>query len=286
MKIITIPGNLVGKSLYDFLIKNKSDLIKQKSAFPIKSEPRDLPVDLSVIKKTNTIKSDPVQVQEVEPGEVYVTAVANTAYWCDSQMDVLIADCWKKTIKEAGPDGSDKVYHLKNHDQSTDGVIGYAQKLYAKEFLLTELGLNMVGMTQSLVLESLVKEYLDESCFHQYNDKKIKQHSIGMQYIKLDLCINDSNNPTEFANWNKYYSLVINKSKIDSVGYFWAVTEIKLFEVSAVLFGSNEITPTLDTEQKDNEPDIDSTHKKEEPGDSTPIKSGNKSFYLNLLTHV
>ena len=55
---------------------------------------------------------------------------------------------------------------------------------------------------------------------------------------------------------NKYDS-IINKEKIDKSGYFWYVTEIKLFEISAVLFGSNELTPTVATQKEVEQPSED-----------------------------
>ena len=44
-----------------------------------------------------------------------------------------------------------------------------------------------------------------------------------------------------------YYSNIINPEKANKQGFFFAVTEAKLLEVSNVLFGSNEITPTIST---------------------------------------
>jgi hypothetical protein len=38
--------------------------------------------------------------------------------------------------------------------------------------------------------------------------------------------------------------MIANKSAADEKGYFWAVTEAKLIEISAVVIGSNRITPT------------------------------------------
>ena len=74
----------------------------------------------------------------------------------------------------------------------------------------------------------------------------MNQHSIGLQYVKIELAINDKDEKEEFKAWEKYFPLAINKSKAESQGYFWAVKEYKLLENSAVLFGSNELTPTLE----------------------------------------
>ena len=108
--------------------------------------------------------------------------------------------------------------------------------------------------------------------FQLYKDEAVDQHSIGMQYMQLVLCVNDPEYKEEFADWEKYYPLVINKEKVDRAGYFWYVTEIKLYEISAVLFGSNELTPTVSTE-KDNQdiqqPSEDTVETKQKPDEST-----------------
>jgi hypothetical protein len=66
--------------------------------------------------------------------------------------------------------------------------------------------------------------------------------------------------------------MVINKEKIDKAGYFWIVPEMRLYENSAVLFGSNEITPDITDENK-GEPSEDTQEDTEEPGNTTPKKS-------------
>ncbi len=275
---ITLPKDLQGKALIKYLVDNKKELIKQKTSMPIKSDDFGFTTDvLSFKKKTSTSKAADTQtVQEIEPGEVNVKVICNTALWCDSQMDVLLPDCWKKTIDENGPQKADKIYHLRDHKQTTEGIIGYPQKIYSDEFLLSALGLSKFGMgsTQCLIMESLVKESLDEKCFQLYLDRKIKQHSIGLQYIKLDLCVGDKEyaSAVEYENWVKYYPMVINKDVIDKAGYFWIVTEIRLYENSAVLFGSNEITPDITDENKE-EPLEDTQENKSEPESTTPKKS-------------
>jgi hypothetical protein len=97
---------------------------------------------------------------------------------------------------------------------------------------------------------------------------KVNQHSIGLQYVKLSLAINDEDYKEEFEVWNKYNEQIINKDKAEANGFFWAVQEIKLIENSAVLFGSNEITPTLDNNLK-NEPSVDT--QKEQPTEQPVI---------------
>ena len=84
-----------------------------------------------------------------------------------------------------------------------------------------------------------------------------------MQYVNILLCVNNPDYKAEFANWQKYYPLVGNSEKADELGYFYAVTEAKLKEISCVIAGSNELTPTLDTKE-DIESSTDTQTKEEE----------------------
>jgi hypothetical protein len=67
-----------------------------------------------------------------------------------------------------------------------------------------------------------------------------------MRYIKLDLAVNDEDYKEEYAEWNKYINEIGNKEEAEELGYFWAVKEAVLIEISAVLMGSNELTPTIE----------------------------------------
>lgn len=264
---VAIPTFKTQSETFDYLRANKKKLIAEKCLKPIKHD-SNYGVHKVAVSKSHAQKANaPLPVEEIEDGEIQVSLIGNTYNWCDSQMDVLFAGCATKTAKESGPKGKDLIYHLKDHDTCTDDRIGYIQDIYEKDFSLQELGLNMIGNTTCLVFDSLVKETLAEKLYIQYVDKKVKQHSIGLQYVKIFMCINDPNDSEHFANWNKYFQFVINKEVITSVGYFWAVTEIKLYEVSAVLWGANEITPTLEEKEKEIEPT--GVTQKEEPLYST-----------------
>jgi hypothetical protein len=115
---------------------------------------------------------------------------------------------------------------------------------------------------------------------NQYANGWVKNHSVGMRYVKLDLAINSEAewNKEEKAVWDKYYSLIANKDVADEKGYFWAVTEAKIIEGSAVVMGSNSATPTLNNKQEpsddtlDNEPPIDGTQTDEK-----------KNYYKHLI---
>ena len=84
---------------------------------------------------------------------------------------------------------------------------------------------------------------------NQYKQGNVKNHSVGMQYVKLIMAVNDEDYGAEFEAWEKYYPLIANKAEADAHGYFWAVKEAKVIEGSAVPIGSNRATPTLDIKE-------------------------------------
>ena len=76
-----------------------------------------------------------------------------------------------------------------------------------------------------------------------------------MRYVSFDLAINSEAewDKEEKALWDKYYPVIANKELADERGYFWAVTEAKIVEGSAVVMGSNSATPTLETKEEPSE---------------------------------
>jgi hypothetical protein len=106
--------------------------------------------------------------------------------------------------------------------------------------------------------------------YEQYSKGFVKNHSVGMSYVKMVLCANNPASTQEFENWNKYLPEVANQETAIEKGYFWAVLEAKLIEGSAVVIGSNPVTPTLENNMKavhtlsENEPTIEVTQKMNE----------------------
>lgn len=238
MKVL-IDENLRGKSLYDFLVQNKSTLILQKKASIKTTDAVYFSPSLFNIKGDSTEKTDIGNVPD-EATKVRVKIVANACLWMDSQKDVLLRDSSKKTIK----DGNGRL-HLKDHTYKLEAEVGDVVNVYLQDVSLTELGLKKSGTTQCIIYESDVQKSYDEKVFTKYKKGKINQHSIGLRYADLKMAINDEDYKEEFANWNAYIDQVINRDEAEESGYFWIVPEIKLVEVSAVLAGANILTPTL-----------------------------------------
>jgi hypothetical protein len=88
--------------------------------------------------------------------------------------------------------------------------------------------------------------------FEQYAKGFVKNHSVGMRYVKLELALNSESkwDVDEKEVWDKYIDEIANKEDAEAQGYFWAVHEAKIVEGSAVPVGSNKFTPTLNIETK------------------------------------
>ena len=205
-------------------------------------------------KSENTIKA---LVME----EGYIYPVINTTKVMDSHNDVHIDGLWNKSIKEQ----QGKIYYIVNHELEIGKVIAYPKdvEVFTEVLQFSELGSNYEGSTQALVFK-VSKDVIQYKEALKIIDEKIDiEHSVRMQYVTIFLCINSEEGgyKEEKANWDTYFSYVANKEDAEDNGYFWAVTEAKIYkEGSMVLSGSNDVTPLL---QKDIEPLKDT--QKEEP---------------------
>jgi hypothetical protein len=214
-------------------------------------------LELSVNKALTTDNKD-----EPDTGVIKRTVVGNTYNYLDSHMDVHVGNTFKKSIDER----MNKVAHLHDHIHNVTAKVGTFTSIYEKVVNWEDLGINVKGSTTVLMADSEVKKDLNPSVFTQYLGGEIDQHSVGMRYVKLDLAINNEDDKEEYATWLKYIDRIGNKEIAEEAGFFWAVSEAKLIEISAVLMGSNPITPTV----QNIEP-VKSTHK-EEPLVNTLVK--------------
>ena len=265
---VKLPNFENKKDLFSYLKANKKDIISNKKATPITSEA----LAINTLGKEATNKANTPVSEDLETLRVKV--VANTANFLDSHFDLLLPDAAKQSIKQR------KAYipHLHDHKHDISAKVGEVIDITLESLSFEELGLKGLGFTQGIVFTTDVMKSYNEQVFNQYKAGRVNQHSIGLQYVNLELAINDQDSPEELAVWNKYISQVINKDLAEQAGFFWAVKEIKLIENSAVLFGANEITPTLDNNIKDFGP-LDSTQETE-PLDSTHIETI-KNYLLN-----
>jgi len=275
-----LPEGLRGKELFRYLIANKSTLIKAKKSVMKYGEgpSRFYHVDKSgklvgVNKASGSAADKPDDPGDEEEGIIHVKVVANASNYCDSQMDVLLPDCWKKSIKERG----DYIPHLHDHIQQLSEKIGEVTSIYSQDIKLKDLGWDGPGSTQCLIFETDVMEAYNDKIYNQYKLKKIDQHSIGLRYMQLELAINDEDSEKEMDFWNKYYDQIINKDAVDEYGFFWVVPEIALIENSCVIAGANDLTPTLET---DGQPGGKSTSQQQKEPTFDVIKAIRESQFI------
>lgn len=170
------------------------------------------------------------------------TLVINTTNLLDSHDDVHIKGLWNKNVKE-----NPAKLLLQEHKMTFNMVISDEVKVQISEFTWKELGFKFEGKTEALVFNAQISKERNAFMFGQYAKGYVKEHSVGMQYIKLFLAINSDleDLAEEKAVWDKYYPEIANKERADEKGFFWAITEAKAVEGSAVVKGSNFATPTL-----------------------------------------
>ena len=131
----------------------------------------------------------------------------------DSDNDMIKKGAFTKSIQERGPDSPSnrKIAFLRWHDW---------EKPIGKFLTLEEDDFGLFAVSQ------LGTSQLGEDAFRDYTDGIIREHSIGFQYIQDKMkFIEDMNAPDK--------------------GYFM-ISELKLYEGSAVTFGANSETNVID----------------------------------------
>jgi HK97 family phage prohead protease len=163
-------------------------------------------------KTTAEIKDISTDKREVA---IYLSKFGNV----DSDMDMVQKGAFKKSLEERGPSSASnrKIAFLRYHDW--EHQIGKFLKLEEDEF-----GLFAVAQCGNSTK--------GEDAWQDYQDGIIREHSIGFQYMM------------DKIKW-------VEDSTMDSGG-FYMITEVKLYEGSAVLFGANEETPTIAVMKSEN----------------------------------
>ncbi|CAB4128539.1 hypothetical protein UFOVP104_47 [uncultured Caudovirales phage] len=229
------------------------------------------------------VKKDGVNIEVQDPTILRVKLVINTTNLIDSHMDCHIPNLWSKSLSE-----SKTLYLLQEHEMEFESIISDSikdeLKAYTKTMLFSELGYNYKGSTEALIFDTQIKQEMNPFMFDLYKKGRVYNHSVGMRYVKLFLCINsnEAEYSSEKENWDKYYQYVANKDVADEKGFFWAVTEAKVIEGSAVVKGSNECTPVMEIEIEKDIEAVENTSKIEnEPSNDTQKEkqSINVNFY-------
>lgn len=251
------------EDLFRELKANKSKLIASKMATTKQAD-----AICHSFASNSTTKASAESVNEL-----VVKFVVNSCGWLDSHNDVHVKGCWNKTASEQG-----RFLHLQEHKAQFDSIISEDVTKSVEEVNIQGHFVDALVATSKLSIEDNPK------MFKRYAKGQVKEHSVGMMYVKgkLYLCINSEHEDyaEEKQMWDKYRPQVINGEQADEKGYFWAVAEAKAIEGSAVVFGSNSQTPTISVTEVKNEP-LDNTQKQIEPTTVTQSELGN--FYKTLL---
>lgn len=242
---VHVPAHLKGDDLLKWMKDNLALLIAEKKAATKEADPITLSVNinsrLAVDKDGQLTKAAENVAIDLGKADT-VLNVINTTNIMDSHMDVHIPGIWKKSLKE------NKFFlHLQEHTMAFDHIISDEAKAYTEKIAWKDLGYDAIGTTEALIFATPFtgrNEYMEG----QYRKGWVKNHSVGMRYVTIKFCVNrpdDDYYKEEYANWQNYIDQVINRDEAEARGMFWAVLEAKIVEGSAVVKGSNTITPSL-----------------------------------------
>jgi phage head maturation protease len=179
-------------------------------------------------------------VKDVDLEKRTVTGIFNSAFYIDSDLDMLLPGAATKSISErgVGSTSGNKIKHLKDHDWS---------KNIARLDVLDERKVEINGKeVNGIYHESYYPESQDSTdLLIKIQEGLYDARSIGFQYEKMVYCAKESDNVDALTNWGLYLPMALNPEKAEEAGYFWVVKEIRLWEGSDVSFGANELTPML-----------------------------------------
>lgn len=229
---LKLPEFKEQKELIAYLIKNKLELIDLKKSAIKEAD------SFGGFISTSNLVSKAVDNSQDTSDTIYRTLVGNTYNWMDSHDDVHLNNVFGQSIK----DRNGRIWHRHDHVNQLTAKVGKFSNVYEQVVNWTDLGINKVGQTMALLADSAIKRNYNQLIFDSYKDNEIDQHSVGMQYVKIQLAVNNPDDKEEFETWNKYIGLLGNQEKALEKGYFWAVKEAKLIEISCVTEGSNELT--------------------------------------------
>lgn len=165
-------------------------------------------------------------VKDIDMSKRVVTGYYNAFNYFDSDADVLMPGCAKKSIKERGPESSAvaKIKHALFHDLTL--LPGKIQVLAEDEigiYFETKMASTTIGN------DTLIN----------YQEKVYDNHSIGFRYLNVQAI------DSKAKEWPKMLETLINPKDAEARGYAYLVKEIMLWEGSTVAFGANQLTPYL-----------------------------------------
>lgn len=261
---------LKGSSLFKKLNEHQTSIIDLKRRERKFADPVILPAVWSPKKVANKAYA---YNNDEAAGELVRTIVANTYMWMDSHDDVHLNNLFARSLKmnrKLAP-------HLHDHVFELSARVGNPISYTEESVPWKDLGVDLAGDTMCLLLVSQVLKEYNSQIYGDYLKDRIDQHSVAMSYVGIQLAMNSEEYENAYKVWQQWINQIGNREQVIEQGYFFAVDEAKLYETSAVLLGSNPLTPTLggDTSTSSKE----ST--KEEPVEKLDVAALLKNFKLN-----
>lgn len=258
--------------LFKALRENKTTLIAQKKMITKEADATFHYVGIEN-DKGEVVKAESISLSNANG--LKAKLIINTTNLLDSHNDLHVKGIWNKSVKE-----QKNLLLLQEHKMTFDKIITDEVKATVKEMNWDELGYSYKGTTEALTFETNISKVRNPFMFEQYAKGYVKEHSVGMRYVKLELAVNSESkwDIEEKEVWDKYYNEIANKEVADERGYFWVVSEAKVVEGSAVVKGSNFATPTISVEAVKDTPT-----EQIEPSKDTQIEAKKQLINPNLF---
>ncbi len=213
--------------------------------------------------KSELIKDFTPQIEDITSDFIEIKSVINTTNIIDSHQDLHTPKIWNKTVID-----NPYSYHLKQHEAKFESVISSKAKSYNEDSNFNLLGLNVDFKTVANINQFFIGKDKNPFMFKKYVEGEVKEHSVGMMYVAFDIAYYDEDSQKNMDYFESAKKQAVNPEVADEYGYVWVVHEARKREGSAVVFGSNSVTPTLYV--KNYEPPIST--RKDEPPISTHLK--------------
>lgn len=207
---------------------------------------------------------------------IEVKALINSTNVIDSHRDLHLNGIWNKTVND-----NRFTPILKCHERIFESVIANKGKNYNEQMNFKDIGVDVDFEFQANISQFFIDKNSQPLMWSKYANGEVMQHSIGMMYVDYDIAYYDEDSEKEMNFFNEMKKQAINPEVADEYGYIWVVREAKKREGSAVVFGSNPLTPTLWI--KNYEPQRSTREKTEPSYIGTQDKSINKFINPNLF---
>lgn len=240
------------KELFAYLVGEKELVLAQKKSITKLAEGGLSAVFHSGMHSTVelfTSKAKPLYENNKETGILKRTVLTNTYWWMDSHSDVHLgrgSEDENAIFSESIKGRANKIFPIDQHNYSLDGRMGKTLNLYEAPISWRALGVGKTGMTEGLFADVQIEKRKNAARYEDYLNDEVDQHSVGMRYNDIQLAVNDEGEyPEENKVYKKYISKIGNRQAVEKQGFFFAVGKAHLGEYSAVIAGSNELTPTI-----------------------------------------